>query len=256
MKVISLGAGVQSTTLFLMSCEGRFEKPDYAVFADTGWEPRAVYEHLEKLKVVGEENEVPILTVSIGNLRHDALNKAKVRFASMPLFTQGPEGGAVSQLRRQCTREYKVAPLQKKCRELGATRANPVEVWIGISLDEVHRMKDSFVQYTYHRWPLIEMRMDRAQCRKYLDDHGWRNVPKSSCIGCPFHDDHYWRRLKVESPDEFADAVEFDQAIRQMPRLRDKTYLHRSAMPLDEAPFNYGGQGDLFGQECEGMCGV
>lgn len=255
MKVISLGAGVQSSTLFLKSCYGEIEKADYALFADTGWEPKAVYEHLEKLKAVGGQYGIPVITVTIGNLREDALNKAEVRFAPMPLFTKDENSNKVSQLRRQCTREYKVAPLQKKCKELGATAKDPAEVWIGISIDESHRMKDSFVKYTYHRWPLIEMRMDRGQCRLYLQERGWV-VPKSSCIGCPFHDDHYWRRLKAESPEEFADAVEFDKAIRQMPRPRDKTYLHRSAVPLDEVVFSGDGQADLFGNECEGMCGV
>jgi len=44
-RVLSLGAGVQSTTLALMAAEGILAKPDAAV-ADTGWEPGRVYEHL------------------------------------------------------------------------------------------------------------------------------------------------------------------------------------------------------------------
>jgi len=252
MKVISLGAGVQSTTMYLMSCYGELERADAAIFADTGWEPRAVYEHLERLKAL---DEIPIYTVTIGNLRSDAIDKTKAGFATMPLFTKDGMN-KVSMLRRQCTREYKVAPVQKKCREFGATAKEPIEVWIGISIDESHRMKDSFVKYTNHRWPLIEKRIDRAQCRAWLDAHGWSGVPKSSCIGCPFHDDHYWRRLKTTSPDEFADAVEFDRAIRQMPRLRDETFLHRSAMPLEEIDFDEANQIDLWGNECEGYCGI
>jgi len=33
MKIISLGAGVQSTTLALLAHHGEIEPPDYAVFA-------------------------------------------------------------------------------------------------------------------------------------------------------------------------------------------------------------------------------
>ncbi len=47
LRVLSLGAGVQSTTLALMAAHGEVgPMPDCAVFADTGWEPRAVYDHL------------------------------------------------------------------------------------------------------------------------------------------------------------------------------------------------------------------
>ena len=249
MKILSLGAGVQSSTLYLKSCDGEMERADHAIFADTGWEPQAVYDHLEKLKEYGD---IPIHTVTIGNLRVDALGPQ--RSASMPIFTKS-EDGKISMLRRQCTREYKVAPLQKKCKELGASAKNPIEVWIGISIDESHRMKESFVKYTKHRWPLIELRMDRSDCHKYLGEHGWE-VPKSSCIGCPFHDDHYWRRCEVEEPDEFKDAVAFDKSIRHMPRLRDETFLHRSGVPLDEIDFSEDAQLDMFANECEGFFGV
>lgn len=47
LRILSLGAGVQSTTLALMAAHGEIgAMPDCAIFADTGWEPKAVYEHL------------------------------------------------------------------------------------------------------------------------------------------------------------------------------------------------------------------
>ena len=50
-RSLSLGAGVQSTVLALMAERGEYglPKPDVAVFADTGWEPPSVYEHLDWL---------------------------------------------------------------------------------------------------------------------------------------------------------------------------------------------------------------
>ena len=36
LNVLSLGAGVQSSTLLLMSCRGVLPKLDAAIFADTG----------------------------------------------------------------------------------------------------------------------------------------------------------------------------------------------------------------------------
>lgn len=40
LKVLSLGAGVQSTTVLLMSWAGELPPLDCAIFADTGWEPQ------------------------------------------------------------------------------------------------------------------------------------------------------------------------------------------------------------------------
>lgn len=74
LKVLSLGAGVQSTTVLLMSCLGELPKLDCAIFADTGWEPRAVYEHLAAwLKGYAAEHGIPVHQVSAGNIRADAM---------------------------------------------------------------------------------------------------------------------------------------------------------------------------------------
>lgn len=59
-RVLSLGAGVQSTTLFLMSLRGELPPLDAAIFADTQWEPKAVYKHLNWLVQLAEEAGVPL----------------------------------------------------------------------------------------------------------------------------------------------------------------------------------------------------
>lgn len=50
MRILNLGAGVQSTTIFLMAHEGELPMIDYAIFADTQEEPKAVYDHLAWLR--------------------------------------------------------------------------------------------------------------------------------------------------------------------------------------------------------------
>ena len=63
-RILSLGAGVQSSTMALMAEEGEFGvKPDAAIFADTGWEPTPVIEHLEWLKT---QVSYPVYTVCKG----------------------------------------------------------------------------------------------------------------------------------------------------------------------------------------------
>jgi hypothetical protein len=84
LRLLSLGAGVQSTTVLLLACEGVIPRFDVALFADTGWEPRAVYENLVRLRAHAATFGIPGRTVSAGNIRDDALDPAH-RFVSMPL---------------------------------------------------------------------------------------------------------------------------------------------------------------------------
>lgn len=256
-RVLSLGAGVQSTTLALMADAGELgDKPDCAIFADTGWEPKAVYDHLNKLS---SALSYPVHIVNKGNLRQDLLdntNSTGQRFAAVPWFMLKADGSKAMG-RRQCTAEYKLRPIQRKVVELmgGKHPKGGCEMWIGISTDEAIRMKPSRVQYIKNKWPLIEKRMSRNDCIKWLSDYGW-NAPKSSCIGCPFHSDNQWRSLTEE---EFADAVFVDEAIRHQPKFHAQQFMHRSCVPLSKVDLRTDaelGQPDLFMNDCEGMCGV
>lgn len=238
------GAGIQSTTLSLLAAEGVLPKPDAALFADTGWEPREVYDHLDKLEQeVLIPAGIPLLRVSQGNLRDDVLTTGRVQ---IPLYVQNPDDGSKGINGRGCTRDYKVAPIKRAIRELlgyPPPAGIPADVqatqWIGISTDEAHRAKDSEVRYLRNVFPLLDMGWSRSDCERYLRSRGWGDTPKSACIGCPFHGNRAWRNLRDNHPDEWRDAVAFDAAIRQAPhRLRGTPFLHASLMPLDVAPID------------------
>ena len=248
MKVISLGAGVQSTALLLMAHEGEIEA-DVAVFADTQWEPAAVYEHLDWLESV---SSIPIHRVTGGNIREDAL--AKKRSASMPMFVKNADGSQ-GLLRRQCTQEYKIAPVRQWLQE--HRRGQNVELLFGISLDEWQRMRDSNRKYVSHHYPLVDRRITRADCLTWLEAHGYPRPPRSACIGCPYHSNAEWRSIATQ-PEEWADAVDFDARVRSMTRIDGEAYLHRSLVPLAVADIrSEEDKGQLsFLDECDGMCGV
>lgn len=120
LRVLSLGAGVQSTTILLLAAEGRLPKLDAAIFSDTGWEPKAVYEHLDRLeREVAKPAGIPIYRVNNGNLRDDALDPNKMR--SIPAYTAGQNGERGMQ-NRKCTQQYKLRPVLEQVRLLlGAT---------------------------------------------------------------------------------------------------------------------------------------
>jgi len=258
LRVLSLGAGVQSTALLILAARGELEPLDYAVFADTGWEPAAVYAHLDRIdREVAQPAGIRVLRVSAGHIRDDALDPAH-RFASMPLYVRNPDGGD-GMGRRQCTSEYKLKPLKRAVRGLlgappredGVPGRVPAgrfaEQWIGISVDEAHRALDSkSTAYMPARWPLLERGLSRADCMAINTAAGYPDTPKSACIGCPFHANRQWRDLRDNRPAEWADAVDFDHQIRQGSAranalgqpLRGEMYLHRSRVPLDEAPID------------------
>lgn len=266
LRVLSLGAGVQSTTLLLMMLHGEIPKADHVIFADTGWEPKNVYKHLEYLKGLMVEAGMPFHTVSKGNIRSDFLSDSK-RYASMPLHLIG-EDGKSGLVRRQCTAEYKIGPLMKKQRELaglkpgGRCKEHRITTVIGISWDEVQRIKDPQFPWIKHDYPLIDRRLTREDCLKWCADKGYAVPPRSACVGCPFKSAKEWRALK-EMPEEWADAVEFDEALRTEPhliaRFRGTPFLNSTKVELKNADLrtdNEKGIFSLFEQECEGMCGL
>ena len=269
LTVISLGGGVQSSVLALMAAEGGVRPmPDFAVFADTGWEPQAVYDHLEWLET---QLPFPVRRVSAGDIRADLLagvNSTGQSFSSIPVYIRSLDGGSTSIARRQCTREYKLSPIEQELRDLlglGYRERVPeglfVDLWIGISSDEVIRMKHSRQRWIAHRWPLVEQKLSRGDCRTWFGErHPGRKLPRSACIGCPYHTDGEWREMRRSDPVSWSDAVLVDHALRATERAKrfgGEVYLHKSRRPLEEAPLDAEtGQLSLFAEECEGMCGV
>ena len=178
--------------------------------------------------------------------------------AQIPYFTAN--GGMTH---RQCTTDYKIGPIQKKVRELLGYKprqripSNSVTQWIGISTDEAVRMKPSRVAWVEHRWPLIEKRMSRTDCLSWFEKQGHPKPPKSSCLGCPYHSDKQWIAIKNGPKEEWESIVEMDKRIRDsLPGMKNKLYMHRSLKPIDQVEFFGERNLDMFGNDCEGMCGL
>jgi hypothetical protein len=261
--ILSLGAGVQSSAMALMAAKGEIAPmPVAAIFADTGDEPQSVYAWLDWL--------TPNLPFPVVRARKEhslsehifSAIKNKKRVSNPPLFTlpdnpQSQEG----LLTRDCTRDFKVAVIQKAARAIMREHnAKHVTQWIWISLDEWIRMKPSRVSYSTHRWPLIELRKSRHDCLRWMEANGFPKPPRSACVYCPHHSNAEWRRLRDEEPEAWLRAVEFDKRIRTgIHKVRAKCFVHRDCVPLSEVDLSTDderGQGLLWGNECEGMCGV
>lgn len=306
-KILSLGAGRQSSAIFAMACYDQIERFDCAVFADTGWEPAPVYAWLNLLKEMGKEHGIPIHTVQQGNIRDDALvshvrgvAKDGKRWSSMPLFVKKiwtrPElymllailaekegkgqktestvkliaqvkkdGTAIQRgmIRRQCTYEYKIRPIEKAQRALAGYKPRKrmppgtIECWKGISMEEAGRSSVSKKKWVTFYYPLIEMRMRASDCIAWFKKHHLPEPPRSACVGCPFRHNTEWEWLRDNSPKDFEDAVFVDKAIRKCGGMRGDVFLHADRIPLSEVNFEKDkSQRSLWGEECAGVCGV
>lgn len=281
--ILNLGAGVQSTALYLMSL--RQDEPefvprfDYAIFADTQEEPKAVYDHLEWLKSLGGP---PIIVRTAGKLGDDvvaAVNTTGQAFQCLPAFVAGPDAPNGGMRRRQCTKEYKIEPIELAIRrdilgvKPGCRVPKDVRVaqYIGLSFDEPRRIvkvKARFAGLSWAevRFPLWDMQMTRRGCASYLAEIVPHTVPRSACVFCPFRDNESWRWLRDNDSEGWERACEVDEGMRANDTggsrgLDVKSYLHRARVPLREAPIDTPesrGEQYVFGfaQECEGMCGV
>ena len=189
LRVMSLGAGVQSTTMALMAAHGLIgPMPDIALFADTGNESASTMETLAWLQS-GNVLPYPVKVVGRGDKLSDSFERRNIdrddptagHFVSAPFFT-----GNGGRAQRQCTRHYKVDVLKAEQRILAGLkprerRPRAVEVWIGFSTDEVVRAGAAFDSWCVNRFPLLEERMTRTDCENWLKANDYPVPEKSAC---------------------------------------------------------------------------
>ena len=253
MKILSLGWGVQSFTLAVMSALGDLEKLDFAIHADTTYERSETYEFIKKY--TSWLNDYGIKTITVTN----KINQLPEKWANgynqvfIPITTLS-EKGEKGKLLRTCTGRWKIAPMRQYLRQIRGDET--IEQWMGISLDEYQRMKDSDVKYIINKYPLIEKKMTRNDCVNYLSSHNIDIPPKSSCYFCPYHDSTQWR--EIQNSQDWEKAIQVDETIRNI-RNGYKSYLHPSAYPITELDFRSEeekGQLSLWDEECYGICGI
>ena len=274
--ILSLGAGVQSSTMALMAAHGELTPmPEAAIFADTLSEPKSVYTWLDWL-----EKQLPFPVYRVIN--KDGLTRSSLEMRTtkdgrkfsktdIPFFTLNKDGSQGKITNRACTADFKILPIERKIKELFGHKKGsrlPKEVvvtqWIGISRDESTRMKPSRVAWSRHIWPLIDAGMNRNDCKAWMDRNGYPEPPRSACVYCPYHNNAEWRRLKTEEPEEFQKAVEFERDLQKAKgvlgsNMHSVPFLHRSLKHLDQVDLETledRGQLNFFENECEGMCGV
>ena len=259
LRILSLGAGVQSSTLALMIEKGEIPMVDAAIFADTQAESQDTYKFLAWLKT---KLTYPVYIISKGNLTEHLLN---TDYPIAPFWSQNMITGKKELMKRQCTSNYKIQPIIQEIRRLlglkkreRVKKDTTVELLMGISKDEIFRMKPNRMPYIKNIFPLIDKNLRRQNCINWFKKYYDKTPPRSACIYCPFHNDNHFKKLKETNSKEWSAIVEFDKKIRNNNRDKNRqVFIHKSCTPIDEVDLNKkDNQLDLFNNECEGMCGV
>ena len=257
-KYISLGCGVQSTALLALVKRGELEATKGIVFADTGDEPKWVYDTLDKLK---SHFKIYVCKSKHGSLSDFTLKR---QFISAPVYMQKSDGTKYFRSigQRQCTTMFKIQPIFKQIRliegKVGKRLAErSISVAIGISTDESLRAKPSRTRWIENVYPLLKLGLNRADCKRLcMDVFGF--VPhKSSCTFCPYKSKKDFKFLKDNDPAGWKKACDFDNKIRSF---KDGIINHcyREHVALDKIDFtDIENQFNLFSDMCEeGSCGL
>jgi hypothetical protein len=245
MLVLSWGLGLQSTALLEMSLSGDYDTPklDLAIFADTGFEHNYSHDIYNFYAPRAIEAGIKVIKIGDQSILDDSYRKV-----SMPMFVTG-NGRRGRMIRRKCTREYKIRPIQRAIRqELGVNprgrlAANLVELWLGITTDEIERAKDSRVAYINHSFPLLDLNFKRGQCANYLKS---KNLPvpgKSSCVFCPYKKSSEWAELKRDQPQTYELIADLEAKINQKELVKiggqaKDVYFLPSGVALPQADFD------------------
>lgn len=253
MKILSCGAGMQSTALALMSCENALRgitvfplvpRYDAIFFCDLGLEPVWVYSQVRFIQKACKLANIPfyiLKTDLYGALRE---NFGYKNVCSIPFWSVGPDGKKAKML-RHCTIDYKILAIQRRVRELlGYKRGQKTrpedraahEMHIGFSLEERKRVSDSCHPMFVNCFPLIEMGWKREDSYKYILETWGLETKASACCFCPFHRNYFFQHIKENYPEDYLKIVELDRILEKMQPftpIRSKLFISRSRKRIE-----------------------
>lgn len=260
LKILSFGAGMQSTALALMSCEnaravknGTHNIPhplvpiyDLVIFCDLGFEPpwvkrqaEFVHKACDEAGIWYKQLDTPLYT----DLMRDFGRK---RVVSIPWWTL-KEDGHKSKMPRNCTIDYKVNQISKFVRwtALGYKKGQRLreedkkahEMHMGFSAEEIRRCKESPNPMFVNKFPLVEMGLTRADNFAYIKDVWGLETKASACAFCPFHKNYFFKYLKENEPEAYQQLIEVDELLRDnnpKPPMDSDLFISRSRKRLTE----------------------
>lgn len=264
-RVFSFGGGVQSTAVLVLAAQGKL-RYDAFVFANVGNDsenPETLRYLHEYARPFAEEHHISMVGVQkTYKKKPDTIKQAiyrENRSIPIPAYMSGGAPG-----NRSCTTDFKILVVDKWIKQ---QRLERCVVGLGISLDEFHRAKDERWHNKHGKkkigfWkrrehPLIDMRLNREDCKRIITSAGLPIPPKSSCFFCPFLKPSEWVTMRRDEPALFQEAIGIQNQVntKRSSLGKDRLYLHSKLILLE----NIGVQPLLFSDEemddcAEGVC--
>ncbi len=221
--VLSYGGGIQTVAMCLLVEQGILPPPARIVAADTGREVQSTWDYLHeivrpRMARIGLDVEVAphsLATVDLYAKNGDVLLPVFTKTGKFPTF---------------CSIEWKARVVQ---RHLRAQDIHDARIWIGFSVEERKRVKARAPGLWQRTYPLLDLMLTRNDCEHVISAAGLPLPSKSSCFMCPHRNNAEWREVRDHFPEQFAEAIQIDQEIRDADE-QGGVYLHRSLLPLNQ----------------------
>lgn len=243
-RIFSFGGGIQSMAVLTLAAQGKI-RYDAFVFANVGAKsenPKTLH-YLECYAIpYAQAHDIPLWqTQRLYKGKPDDLRDAierDDRSIPIPAYMSGGAPG-----RRSCTTDYKIEVIDRWIKRAGYERC---ELGIGISWDEWERAGD---EHWHDHWgkrkfgfwkrrehPLLNLRLNREDCKRLILGAGLPVPPKSSCYFCPFHKPHEWVTMRRDEPELFENAIAVQDRLNEKRAKigKDQVYLHSRMIKLSE----------------------
>ena len=233
MKIFSYGGGVQSTAALILAAQGRIDFQTF-LFANVGTDSEnpATIRYFDEVAVPFAEGH-GLQLIELEKTRNGLPDTIYQHILESPSSIGIPVYMATGAPgNRSCTIDYKVKVVEKWLRKHDGY---PAEIGIGFSLDEFQRMTTAHdTEKKRNVYPLIDLRLTRADCLQIIQQAGLPTPPKSSCYFCPFHSMKVWQEMRLKQPGLFQKAVELEAFINRKRDAigKDHVWLSRKLKPL------------------------
>ena len=207
MKYILSFSGGKDSTFLGMELIRRKYRFDEAVFFDTGWETKEMYEHIEKCKKIFEEHGVKFVTLHPENSFDYMMFECPHTSRKDGVTRYGYHwcGGNC----RWGTHE-KLVVLDKY-----AKQNKDVIVYIGIAADETERLEKERSEYT--RFPLADWGTTEAECLQGCYDAGfdwggmYEHLDRLSCKFCKNKNLKELRNIRKHYPEWWEELKDYQR---------------------------------------------
>lgn len=271
LRVVSYGGGVQSTALLVLAAQGKIDFKTF-LFCNVGEDsenPATLDYVRDYARPYAQAHHIEFLELNATRFGEpETLYKRITRPGSRSIEIPVRMNGNGAPGRRSCTADFKIKVVDRWLKQQNVHKLDGAQVGLGISLDEIERVKPNSdpdtIAWKQNVYPLldeVERPLTRQDCMNIIERAGLPIPPKSACWFCPYHKLSVWQEMRQSQPALFWKSVELEQLIneRRATLGMDPVWFTRKLKPLDQATTEYE-QASLFDETmdaCEsGYCMV